>query len=126
MRDVGNDRVKKVAKAAKDNAFALADFAGQGAKNAAIELYETAALITQYLEFICRKNPAQFTAIAQEKFSWPVMYAPHHDSVRSAGPPLIKMQSTPSEALIAYNEDLENTTKTGLAKILAAAFRRLF
>jgi hypothetical protein len=74
-------RVEKLAKVAKDNAFALAGLAAKSRQDAAVELYRTAALITEWLTFLCCKNPALFRAIARNKLSWPVMFSPGRKSV---------------------------------------------
>jgi len=74
-------RVEKLAKRAKDNAFALAGLAAKSREDAAVELYRTAALITEWLTFLCRKTPALFRAIARNKRSWPVMFSPGRKSV---------------------------------------------
>ena len=75
-------RVQKLAKAAEHNAFALAGLAAKGREDAAIALYQTAASTTEWLTYLCQKNPAQFSAIARNKFSWPVMYSPHPESMK--------------------------------------------
>ena len=77
-------RVEKLAKLAKDNAFALADLAAKGSEDAAVELYRAAVLTTQWLTYLCRKNPAQFSAIAGYEFSWPVLIGPHRDAKERA------------------------------------------
>jgi hypothetical protein len=74
-------RVEKLAKVAKDNAWALAGLAAKGSEEAAVELYRTAASTTQLLTDLCNLKPQAFTGIAETKFSWPLMYNPHPESV---------------------------------------------
>jgi hypothetical protein len=85
-------RVKKLAKLAKNNASALADLAAKGREDAAVELYRTAVLTTHWLTYLCRKNPAQFSAIAGNEFSWPVLYGPHRDEKEEADELIKKLQ----------------------------------
>jgi len=56
----------------------LADEVRKESVDAAFELYRLACLTTSLLECLCNPQPpAVLQAIAQTKFSWPIMYAPH-------------------------------------------------
>jgi hypothetical protein len=79
-----NTKVEKLMEAAQDNAAKLSGLAATGREDAAVALYRVAALTTDLLTLLCRKNPAQFSAIAVNRFSWPVMYGPHRDWRKSA------------------------------------------
>jgi hypothetical protein len=84
--------LEKRARAAKDNAGALVELAATGAPDAAFDLYETAALLTGELTYLCEKNPAQFSAIARDKHLWPLAYGPHPSSVNRANELIKKLQ----------------------------------
>jgi hypothetical protein len=60
----------------------LASLATKGAQDAAVELYGTAAHSVELLAWLCKRKPQDFKGIAREKFSWPVMYDPHPESMR--------------------------------------------
>src|SRR5262249_48701431 len=49
-----------------------------------LDLYETAASLTNSLTYLCEKNPERFSAIARYKELWPVEYGPHPDSAARA------------------------------------------
>ena len=56
----------------------LADEVRKESVDAAFELYRLACLAGSLLECLCNPQPpAVLQAIAQMKFSWPIMYAPH-------------------------------------------------
>ena len=65
-----------------ENIMKLASLAKEGAQDAAAELYSTAALSVGLLTWLCKRRPQDFKRIAREKFSWPVMYDPHPESMR--------------------------------------------
>jgi hypothetical protein len=77
-----NAKVQKLSQSAKDKICALTSLSAKGDQGAAAELHSTAALATEWLTWQCRKNPALFTGIAQERFSWPIMYNPHRDALK--------------------------------------------
>jgi len=63
-----------------------------GAKEAALDLYETAASLTGALTYLCEKDPARFSAIARDKHLWPVAYGPHPSSAKRAKELIKKLQ----------------------------------
>jgi hypothetical protein len=73
---------KLLSRSAKDKIAALVSLTDKGMEGAATELHSTAAFAVEMLTWLCQKNPSLFTQIAQEKFCWPVMYAPHPERVR--------------------------------------------
>lgn len=72
----------KVSQSAKDKITKLASRARKGDNDAAAELYSTAAFAVEILTWICKTRPEFFKSIGQEKFSWPVMYDSHSESMR--------------------------------------------
>jgi len=75
-------KVQKLSRSAKDKIAALALLASKDMEGAAIGLHSTAARATELLTLLCREKPALFTGIAQENFSWPLMYDPHPEGMR--------------------------------------------
>jgi hypothetical protein len=74
-----NTKPEKLGKVARDNAFELETLAAQEVENAAVELYKTARFATYCLTVLSYQNPDVVTAIAQQKFSWPVLYSSQSD-----------------------------------------------
>ena len=77
-------KLEKYARDCKSNVWALVELVNLGVKHAALDLYETAASLTNSLTYLCEKNPEQFSAIARYKELWPVEYGPHPDSAARA------------------------------------------
>src|SRR4029077_15241454 len=77
-----DDRISQLAQAAEDNISRVSSESLLGSEHAAIELYNVARFATDKLFFACRMKAAVFRAIAENKFSWPVMLSPHSESIK--------------------------------------------
>ncbi len=84
--------LEKRARDCKQNVWALVELAAMGVKDAALDLYDTAASLTGSLTYLCENNPARFSTIARDKDLWPVAYGPHSDSAKRAKELIKKLQ----------------------------------
>jgi hypothetical protein len=76
-----SSKAQDIARVVKGQTLALAALAKEGNKTAALELCRTAALATEWLTRLCREKPKLFAPIAARRFSWPVMYGAHRDTI---------------------------------------------
>lgn len=74
-------RARKLGNAAKTAFSTLATLAARGREDAAVELYKVATSATTALTRLCQNKPELFTAIAEKKMTWPVMWGAHRDTV---------------------------------------------
>ncbi len=74
--------ITQLAQAAEDNISRVSSATLLGSEHAAIELYNIARFATDKLFFACRMKAAVFRAVAENKFSWPVMLNPHSESMK--------------------------------------------
>ncbi len=114
-------RVEKLAKVAKDNAWALAVLAAKGNEDAAVELYRTAASTTQPLTDLCGLKPELFNTIAEKRFSWPLMYNPHRESMEEDAKFIKKIKArqtiaTSGKNFLDYVTRRFNASSAGLKK----------
>jgi len=77
-------KARKLFRLAQDTIKTLESLIAEDADGAAIALYWTATFATDVLTWLCKEKTAAFSAIAQEKFLWPVMYGPHPEEKRKA------------------------------------------
>jgi hypothetical protein len=77
---ISAERIDKFAKSAKESVRRLKGEISLGSGRAAVELYRVAAFATEALERMCLSEPTVFRAIAEKKFSWPVVCSRHSES----------------------------------------------
>ena len=104
-------RVEKLAKVAKDNAWALAVLAAKGNEDAAVELYRTAASTTQLLTDLCGLKPELFNT----------MYNPHRESMEEDAKFIKKIKArqtiaTSGKNFLDYVTRRFNASSAGLKK----------
>jgi hypothetical protein len=85
-------RAQKLGSMIAENSMALAHLAAKGSEDAAVELHRTAALLTEWLEYVSAKKLELFYGIAQKRPSWPVMYGLHRDELKQTSELIKKLK----------------------------------